>query len=72
LPDNEKLMPPMDEIPYGKAENIDLSDFVMKAHALAGEYFEDVKYNMGELLKGDVEHFIMVMDGKHMKIARIS
>lgn len=70
IPEESRLFAMADAalFPFHKAENIDIADFVMKAHALAGEYTNDAEYNLRALAEGQGADYLLLMDAEHANL----
>lgn len=60
------------EIPFLKAENIDLSAFVAKVHALCGDCLSDAAHNLSTLEARRSAEYLMLISDKHVIITEAS
>ena len=60
------------EGPFLKAENIDLSAFVAKVHALCGDYLSDAAHNLSTLEARRSAEYLMLMGEGHVVLTEAS
>lgn len=70
IPEESRLFAMADAalMPFSKVPDTDLVDFIMKAHALAGDYMSDAQYNLRALETGQSAYYLLLMDGKHISV----